>query len=545
MSGVYERAQALIDLGRHEQAVQVLIEHLGGQPYDVQALNLLALAHLKSGNNHAALEAANSSAALTPDHEWPHRLRSVALAALGAGPDALAAAELAVSLAPHVSLTHANLATVLTTLGRPQDALAPANTAIGLAPNVADRHVQLARISLALKDLATARAAAQRAVQLEPDNAEAVRALAATDLSSGKLRSATELLLGAVRMDPRQLASGAALDVVGGRYARRLVLGLLLLLLCTTATLSVLALAPDFLPHLGDTLIAREVIGAAFVVLTAGLLVGCVLSTPAQLRHHLAALPARVPPGGWITVALALLDIAGLAVLPTQAARVPAVLTGFLLALFLLGLVARTQPKLGGAAALVVFLLAVWLVVRPYWPSQHTAAPPTITMPTFTVPSLPPGMGTGTAAGAWTEQFCKRLDPITDPTATLPPLPRYGTPPEDIAMLYRQFIAVLVSKRDKATTQFETVQPPPTADGPAMHAALMQALVADRSAVTALLREVDPIATADNPYPLLKSLDDKVRDTVKQGLTRIRAVLDSSPELREAAKTSLSCVFLK
>lgn len=112
-------------------------------------------------------------------------------------------------------------------------------------------------------------------------------------------------------------------------------------------------------------------------------------------------------------------------------------------------------------------------------------------------------------------------------------------------MLYRQFIAVLVSKRDKATTQFETVQPPPTADGPAMHAALMQALVADRSAVTALLREVDPIATADNPYPLLKSLDDKVRDTVKQGLTRIRAVLDSSPELREAAKTSLSCVFLK
>src|SRR5579859_5270338 len=98
--GGLERVEALMDLGRLDQARALLLSILGSRPEDGEALRLLAACHHRAGDRRAALEAADLAVAADPDAEWGHRLRAHALLSLGRLKEALRAAGEAVMLQP-------------------------------------------------------------------------------------------------------------------------------------------------------------------------------------------------------------------------------------------------------------------------------------------------------------------------------------------------------------------------------------------------------------------------------------------------------------
>ena len=73
------RARALCELRRFPEAATLLRQAIASDPQNPEALGLLASAELNAGNYEAALEAAESGLAVTPQAEWPHRLASVSL----------------------------------------------------------------------------------------------------------------------------------------------------------------------------------------------------------------------------------------------------------------------------------------------------------------------------------------------------------------------------------------------------------------------------------------------------------------------------------
>jgi len=78
-----QRARALLEVGRWEQAQQELVGYLATAPQSVEGLCLLARCHQLAGRFHPMLDAAEQAIGAAPDNEWPHRLRSIALGKLG------------------------------------------------------------------------------------------------------------------------------------------------------------------------------------------------------------------------------------------------------------------------------------------------------------------------------------------------------------------------------------------------------------------------------------------------------------------------------
>lgn len=79
-----ERAQALTDLKRHDQAATLLGQHLAEDPDDVTAWVELARCHLNAQRGQDALEAADRALALEPERHWALLMRFYALRAVGA-----------------------------------------------------------------------------------------------------------------------------------------------------------------------------------------------------------------------------------------------------------------------------------------------------------------------------------------------------------------------------------------------------------------------------------------------------------------------------
>jgi tetratricopeptide (TPR) repeat protein len=77
------RVEALLDLGRVDEATRALGVLLQERPDDFQALCLLALARLQAGRPGDTQEAANRALSVRPEEDWP--LRLLALAHLSSG----------------------------------------------------------------------------------------------------------------------------------------------------------------------------------------------------------------------------------------------------------------------------------------------------------------------------------------------------------------------------------------------------------------------------------------------------------------------------
>jgi Flp pilus assembly protein TadD len=218
-----ERARALCDLGRFDDAAPLLQRAVALEPQNADAWCLLAQAQLGRHNDEDALQAAGTALSLAPDDEWPHRLFSVALQRLGRNEESLLAAREATRVAPYawpafVRLAHAALADGHRS--RHDEALAAAEQAVALAPHEAEPHITVGMVARARKRYKEAEAAFRTALAIDPQHSAAHNELARLHLRKNRFAGAASLaeaaggFTNAVRADPGADVSRRNLDLV-------------------------------------------------------------------------------------------------------------------------------------------------------------------------------------------------------------------------------------------------------------------------------------------------------------------------------------------
>jgi tetratricopeptide (TPR) repeat protein len=224
-----ERAQGLVELRRYEEATTALADLVGREPELAPAWCLLAQAQIAVGETQPALEAANRAVALAPEHDWPYRLRSVALQQLGDDDGSIAAAREAVAAAPHNWQTHRRLAMALVLAKRdPDGALAAAGRAIELAPYEPDAFSTLGLVYDMRKNSDEAERCFRHALSLDPQHAPSHDALARRQLATsgfgraGNLAAAATGFRDAVQADPRDHIAATNIEIVLRAFIARL-----------------------------------------------------------------------------------------------------------------------------------------------------------------------------------------------------------------------------------------------------------------------------------------------------------------------------------
>ncbi|PRH80266.1 hypothetical protein C6N75_05155 [Streptomyces solincola] len=173
---VLERAEALYDLGRPEQAAALAGQHLAEHPDDAAALALLARCLRRAGRPAEALGYADQALRADPELPSAWLLRAELLSnARHFGP-AEDSARRGLALIPQHWAGYHVLSSVLLASGqraRHPEAYAHALRAVELGPEEDTTHFQVGLAAYHLKDHATAQRAYEQALRLNPENSEA------------------------------------------------------------------------------------------------------------------------------------------------------------------------------------------------------------------------------------------------------------------------------------------------------------------------------------------------------------------------------------
>jgi tetratricopeptide (TPR) repeat protein len=205
-----ERALALCDLGRLDDAEEALRKVLREDPDDPVAHGILALVLLDLDRADEALQAASTTIALAPDLSLGHTASAQALLSLGRFDDAEASANEAIRIDPEdpdpwVLLTAADLGR-----GRWPDALSAADKALSLEPE-SESARGLRAVALAMSKGADWQEAADQTLAVAPDSALAHTFSAQAYLARGGEREAAERFREALRLDPESEFAQAGL----------------------------------------------------------------------------------------------------------------------------------------------------------------------------------------------------------------------------------------------------------------------------------------------------------------------------------------------
>ena len=220
-----QRAVALIEVGRHAEAVEVLRGVLAEQPEHVGVLYHLARCHRMLGQFAEALRVIDRALALaaTPQHLLVEKGRI--LLAAGQPAYAAAAAQAALERAPGVWEAHALLAEALLTLGNPTRVVVArrhADTALELAPQVPGVHLLDARVHARMGRLRAARAACRQALALDPSYEPALHQLALFDAAQDRVGRAARGFTDALAADPHDGSAAVRHAVVAAALWWRL-----------------------------------------------------------------------------------------------------------------------------------------------------------------------------------------------------------------------------------------------------------------------------------------------------------------------------------
>src|SRR5258707_1325067 len=115
-SNLQQRAWALIEIKRYQEAVPLLTRALEYDPEDSPLLCGLSTAYYGIKDWKTSLRFADQAVQCDPSEEWAHRRRSLALEALGQNGEALLAAQEAICLKPESNECLLRLASIQTTL---------------------------------------------------------------------------------------------------------------------------------------------------------------------------------------------------------------------------------------------------------------------------------------------------------------------------------------------------------------------------------------------------------------------------------------------
>ena len=216
-----QRAGALCDLRRYDEAARLLAELIAVDPESGRGWCLLTRAYIGLGEGDKAVAAATRAVALDPDDEWAHRLKSLAHRRQGQHREAVGEAREAVRIAPFLWHTHVQLAYALLAAGGDRaEARGAAETARDLDPLSMETHMVVGQVAAADGRRDEAEASFRKALEIDPQNSAAHNELARLHLrrkgfvNAGGLAMAASGFASAVRSDPRGEVSRKNLDLV-------------------------------------------------------------------------------------------------------------------------------------------------------------------------------------------------------------------------------------------------------------------------------------------------------------------------------------------
>ncbi|MFG2715601.1 tetratricopeptide repeat protein [Streptomyces goshikiensis] len=217
MSRALQQADALFDLGRHEQAAALAAQHLTGDPDDANALVLLARCRHSLGDEQQALTSVEHALRVAPESVSSWLTRTHILLALKAYEQAEGSARRAVELAPQHWASHYTLGMVLARDARrkrKRAAYESARRAVALAPEESDAHVLVGLTAHHTGNHRVAQQSYETALRLNPDNSTAHNNLSLLHLRRHWLRP------GSWTRAAEGFVQAAALDLED-RHARR------------------------------------------------------------------------------------------------------------------------------------------------------------------------------------------------------------------------------------------------------------------------------------------------------------------------------------
>ncbi|WP_371614682.1 tetratricopeptide repeat protein [Streptomyces sp. NBC_00454] len=176
MSRALQQANALFDLGRHEQAAALAAQHLAGDPDNATALVLLARCRVRLGDGRQALITVERALHVAPESVGPWLTHTHVLLALKEYKQAEVSARRAVELAPQHWAGHYNLGIVLghgARRKRKRAAYESARRAVALAPEESDAYILVGLTAHRTGNHRLAQEAYETALRLNPDNSRA------------------------------------------------------------------------------------------------------------------------------------------------------------------------------------------------------------------------------------------------------------------------------------------------------------------------------------------------------------------------------------
>ncbi|MFJ3584984.1 tetratricopeptide repeat protein [Streptomyces sp. NPDC090127] len=210
MNPTVDRADALFDVGRYEQAAGLVAQHLATDPEDPAALVLLARCQHRLGREKEALDTVERALRAEPDALPGWLMRTHVLLALKRYEEAEQAARHAVELAPQYWGSHYALGTVLdrsVRTERRREAYEAARTAVALAPEESDAHFLVGLTAQRTGNHQVAQQAYETALRLNPESSEAHNNLSLLHLRRRWLRR------GAWTKAAEGFVESAALDI--------------------------------------------------------------------------------------------------------------------------------------------------------------------------------------------------------------------------------------------------------------------------------------------------------------------------------------------
>jgi tetratricopeptide (TPR) repeat protein len=204
-------AEALLSVGRPEQARQRISDYLAGHPDDARALRLVARCH-EATDEYPQMLAAARAAVAAEAHSYPgHILLTSALIHMNRHADAVGAAEVAIRLHPHGWRGHLLSGVAQCALGRRRTGMAAIGQAVTLAPEEPHVHYVQGLLRHSTGNRLAARRAYRWALRLDPQHAGAQRGLGQLALAAGRLGDAVAHFSGAAAVEPGSPGASAGL----------------------------------------------------------------------------------------------------------------------------------------------------------------------------------------------------------------------------------------------------------------------------------------------------------------------------------------------
>jgi len=188
--------------GRKSEAVNANQTSVALSPQDAEAHNNLGNTLKALGRLDEALASYKQAIALKPDYAQAHYNLGITLKALGRLDEALASYKQAIVLKPDYAEAHCNLGNMLQELDKLEEALASYTRAIALKPHFAEAHCNLGNTLHELGRSDESLASYKQALVLKPDYAEAHNNLGNTLHELGKLEEAVASYTQAIGLKP-------------------------------------------------------------------------------------------------------------------------------------------------------------------------------------------------------------------------------------------------------------------------------------------------------------------------------------------------------